>query len=276
MKKKLLFIFAFAFSIGHAAPVNWIVAKVNNEPITNYELNQMMNTMKTNDKDKALEALINQKLQISEIKKRNISAAPYEVDAQIERMAKTNGVSVEEFKAKAKTQGISEAELREETAKGIKQSKLLSGVITKADERVRPEEARDFYEKNKMLFMNFNTINATRYAAETKQEIVDVTKGKFGPKVFSHQITLKRSQLNNETAYVFMNMKNGTFTPIMQSPQGYYEVLRVDSKGGMVAKSFDEVKDQILMMIAEKERAKAAESYFEKLRAEAVVEHIQR
>lgn len=276
MKKKVIFILAFAFSIGYAAPVNWVVAKVNNEPITNYELTQMMKMMKTNDKNRALDALINQKLQISEIKKRDIAAAPYEIDQHLERLAASNNMSVEQFKDMLNKQGISEAEFREETAKGIQQSKLLGGVFARADERVRPEQAKEFYEKNKMLFINFSAVNATRYAAETKQEIVDVTRGKFGPRVFSHKITIPRSQLNDETAYVFMNMKNGSFTPIMQSPQGFWEVLRVDSKSGMVAKSFEEVKDQITMMFVEQERAKAAESYFEKLRAEAVIEHINR
>lgn len=276
MKKKLLFIVAFAFSISNAAPVNWVVTKVNNEPITNYEVTQMMKMMKTNDKNRALEALINQKLQISEIKKQDIAAAPFEIDQQIQRMAKANGVSIEEFKARAKNSGISEAELRDETAKSIKQSKLLGNVFSRADEKVKPEDALNFYNQNKMLFMNFSAVNATRYAAQTKQEIVDVTRGKFGPKVFSHKITIPRAQLNNETAYVFMNMKNGTFTPVMQNPQGYWEVLRVDSKSGMISKNFEEVKPQILNMIAEKERAKAAESYFEKLRSEAVIEHIKR
>lgn len=276
MKKKLLFIVAFAFSLSYAAPVNWVVTKVNNEPITNYEVIQMMKMMRTNDRDKALEILINQKLQISEIKKLDIAAAPFEVDQQLEKMAQANNMSVDEFKTRAKEDGISETELREETAKGIKQNKLLGSVFAKADERIKPEQALEFYNQNKMLFMNFSAVNATRYAAQTKQEIIDVTRGKFGPKVFSHKITIPRSGLNDETAYVFMNMKNGSFTPIMKNPAGYWEVLRVDSKSGMVAKSFEEVKPQILNMMAEKERAKAAESYFEKLRAEAVVEHIRR
>ncbi|NLY03888.1 MAG: hypothetical protein GXZ15_03505 [Campylobacter sp.] len=276
MKKKLFFILVFAVSVSYAGPVNWVVAKVNNEPITNYEVNQMMRAMGAQNKEQALDALINQKLQISEIKKRDIVASPYEVDQHIQRLAESNSMSVDELKEKMLAKGISEAKFREETAAGIKQSKLLSSVFMKADERVRPERAREFYDQNKMLFMNFSAINATRYAAETRQEIVDVTNGKFGPRVFSHKISISRSQLNNETAYVFMNMNNGSFTPIMKTPEGYYEVLRVDSKSGMVAKSFEDVKEQIVMMLADQERAKAVESYFEILKAKAVIEYVNR
>ena len=38
MKKKLIFLLMLGFSVANAGMVNWVVAKVNNEPITNFEV----------------------------------------------------------------------------------------------------------------------------------------------------------------------------------------------------------------------------------------------
>ena len=86
------------FSVANAGMVNWVVAKVNNEPITNFEVFDTMKKIKTSNQDTALQFLINEKLQASEIKKRDIRVAPYEVTNAIEEIAKKEGKTPEEFK----------------------------------------------------------------------------------------------------------------------------------------------------------------------------------
>ena len=70
MKKKLIFLLMLGFSVANAGMVNWVVAKVNNEPITNFEVFDTMKKIKTSNQDTALQFLINEKLQASEIKKK--------------------------------------------------------------------------------------------------------------------------------------------------------------------------------------------------------------
>ena len=76
------------FRVANAGMVNWVVAKVNNEPITNFEVFDTMKKIKTSNQDTALQFLINEKLKASEIKKRDIRVAPYEVTNAIEEIAK--------------------------------------------------------------------------------------------------------------------------------------------------------------------------------------------
>ena len=63
MKKKLIFLLMLGFSAANAGMVNWVVAKVNNEPITNFEVFDTMKKIKTSNQDTALQFLINEKLQ---------------------------------------------------------------------------------------------------------------------------------------------------------------------------------------------------------------------
>lgn len=272
MKKKLFFLFMFSFSIANANMVNWVVAKVNNEPITNFEVFDTMKKMKTSNQDAALQFLINEKLQASEIKKRGITVAPYEVTNAVENIAKQQGKSVEELKSNLAKQGVNFDEFRSNLAKDIQNQKLLSGVFAKADKKITPEKVKEFYDNNPMLFMDFKSVNATRFAAQTKKEIEDAVRGKVGMFVYSHKITIPRSSLNEQTAFAFLNMKNGEFTPIMSHPQGFFEVLRIDSKNGLKKVDFETAKKQVFEMFAKKQRRKALDNHFEKLRASAIIE----
>lgn len=272
MKKKLIFLLMLGFSVANAGMVNWVVAKVNNEPITNFEVFDTMKKIKTSNQDTALQFLINEKLQASEIKKRDIRVAPYEVTNAIEEIAKKEGKTPEEFKNTLIKQGVNFDEFRSNLAKDIQTQKLLGGIFAKADKKITPESVKQFYESNPMLFMSFESVNATRFAAKTKKEIENVIRGKVGASVYSHKITIPKSSLNEQTAFAFLNMKDGEFTPIMDHPQGFYEVLRIDSKNGVKKVDFETAKDQVFEMFAKNERRKTVDDYFEKLRANAIIE----
>ncbi|NLK66582.1 MAG: hypothetical protein GX282_03810 [Campylobacteraceae bacterium] len=275
MKKKLLSLLIFGFGALYANPVNWVVAKVNNEPITNFEIQDIMKKTGSKNRTEALEYLINEKLQIAEIKKRDITASPYEVTRIMEDIAKRNNKTLEQLEAEIKKSGTSVEQFRSNLANDIMQQKLLGSIFEKADKRVTPEKVKEFYAKNPMAFTTYDSVTATRFAAQTKKEIEDAVRGNVGMFVFSHQINIPRSSLNEQTAFAFMNMRNGEFTPIMKHPEGFYEVLRIDSKNGLRSLPLEQVEDRIIRILAENERRKEADVYFERLRANAVIEMLE-
>lgn len=272
MKKKLIFLILLNFGVCYANPVNWVVAKVNNEPITNFEVSDVMKKMGSKNEKDALEFLINEKLQVAEIKKRDITVSPYEITTVMEDIAKKNRKSLKEFEDEIRKKGMTVDQFRAKMANDIKQQKLLGAVFAKADKRITPERVKEFYTKNPSLFTTYESVSVTRFAAKTKQEIQDAIKGNVGMFVVSHKLNIPKKSLNKQTAFAFLNMKKGEFTPIMQHPQGFYEVLRVDSKNGLKTVSFEEAEEQVFRMLAETERRKEAEIYFEKLRDDAVIE----
>ena len=49
-------------------------------------------------------------------------------------------------------------------------------------------------------------------------------------------------------------------------------ILRIDSKNGVKKVDFENAKDQVFEMFAKNERRKTVDDYFEKLRANAIIE----
>ena len=118
MIKKFLLILAFAFVSANADVVNSVIAVVENEPITNYELAQVKKERRVGDAE-ALEILINSKIKTAEIKKRGIMVNSYEIDQRIAAIAEQNGMSVEALHAAATKDGISKAKFREDVKKSL-------------------------------------------------------------------------------------------------------------------------------------------------------------
>ena len=99
MKKKFVFLsLIFGFCLANADVINGVVAVVENEPITHYELNKMIKTRGLNPND-ALETLIKNKLQVAEIKRLGIITSDYETNERIKAIAAQNKISVDTMQA---------------------------------------------------------------------------------------------------------------------------------------------------------------------------------
>ncbi|MEE6574748.1 hypothetical protein VWM83_06415, partial [Campylobacter coli] len=65
--KKILLSFVFFISLTHANTINAIAVVVDKEPITTYDIEQTMKTLNI-PKNQALGILINEKMELSQIK----------------------------------------------------------------------------------------------------------------------------------------------------------------------------------------------------------------
>lgn len=151
-----------------AEVVDRIVAVVNNEVISLYELNQaaqpLFEQVKSSQypeeterqllydlRSKVLNELINQKLADQELKRQNISVSDKEVDNAIERLKESRFLTDEDLRSALSAQGLTLEEYREETKKQILRAKLVNRevrskiVITEAD-------IEDYYAQHKEEF----------------------------------------------------------------------------------------------------------------------------
>lgn len=108
-------------------PINGIVAIVNNTPIMQSQVDAMMQTAGQGPdqptKAMALQALINQTLQLDIAKKAGVSVSDADVNGAIAHIAKQNQISVAQLKSKV-TQGMSWADYKNEIKKQMTMSKI--------------------------------------------------------------------------------------------------------------------------------------------------------
>lgn len=94
-----------------------IVALVNNDPITSYELDQRTKLLKlttrTGSRSKALKELIEEKLKLGEAKRRGIIASPQEVDNAFASIAKRTKMSASQLGQALSKSGVSPNALKE-------------------------------------------------------------------------------------------------------------------------------------------------------------------
>ncbi len=273
MKKSLLFSILFLSGISlSAAQINSVIANVNNEPITTYELRQMMAKTGGNYQ-KAMEALISEKLQNAEMKRLQILISPYEVEKQLNLIAQNNKISLPELQKRVEKSGKSFATFKKEVETDMKLNRFYQAVLSNI--KITPEAVRAFYDANPQFFTKFNGVKAVRYVAKNPQILENIARGARvaqGPNLFVQNINIAPKQMSQEAFAFFAQIPQGAYSRITQNHQGFYEMFYVSEKMGLVRIPYEEAQEHAFEIYSSKEREKAAQAYFDKLRSSAIIE----
>ena len=276
MTKKFLLILAFAFVSANAEVVNSVIAVVENEPITNYELAQVKKERRVSDAE-ALEILINSKVKTAEIKKRGIMVNYYEIDQRIAAIAAQNNMSVEALHAAAAKDGISKAKFREDIKKSLQEEKLYGAFENEIRKSVTPENVRQFYNQNLSLFTTFDSVTLTRFIAKSADRLNVVLKNPNARPSGVHvqKGTLKNSQMDEGLRYIITNVAQGEFSPVIPTANGY-ETVYVNSKSGVQTADFESVQEKAIEAYVLSKRQQMLKEFNERLRSNANVRIINR
>ncbi|MDZ7697009.1 MAG: peptidylprolyl isomerase [Deltaproteobacteria bacterium] len=156
----ILFLTAVSQWLPVAAEVhNRVVAIVNDEVVTLYELNGRMRELTGIPPDeirkrseeqymdvrhKVLDMLINEKIAVEKVKELNITVSEAEVDAAIERVKANNQLTQEDLQAKLEADGTTFKAYREEVRKELERIRLINQEV-KSKIFIREEELRNYY-----------------------------------------------------------------------------------------------------------------------------------
>ena len=253
MKKSLLFSILFLCGISlSATQINSVIANVNNEPITTYELRQMMAKTGGNYQ-KAMEALISEKLQNAEMKRLQILISPYEVEKQLNLIAQTNKISLPELQKRVEKSGKSFATFKKEVETDMKLNRFYQAVLSNI--KITPEAVRAFYDANPQFFTKFNGVKAVRYVAKNPQILENIMRGAKavqGPNLFVQNINISPKQMSQEAFAFFAQIPQGAYSRITQNHQGFYEMFYVGEKTGLVRIPYEEAQEHAFEIYSSK------------------------
>ncbi|MGH7899143.1 MAG: foldase protein PrsA [Candidatus Binatia bacterium] len=138
-----------------AEVVNRIVASVDGEPITLYELNQyenkqraMLPNMPIPSGRDALQALITEKLVLKEISIRGIRVRDEDIDRYIAHIKESNRLDDERLNAALQQQGMDLQKYRESVRREIEKVQLINREI-RGKVNISPEDVDRYYEAHK-------------------------------------------------------------------------------------------------------------------------------
>ncbi|EOI0795187.1 peptidylprolyl isomerase SalC [Campylobacter jejuni] len=283
--KKILLSFAFFASLASANTINAIAVVVDKEPITTYDIDQTMKALKI-DRNKALGVLINEKMEISQMKQLGIVVNDLELDDAINKMLAQNKTTLNAFKANLKSKNQSYEQFRTNFKKDLEKRKLYEKIASMAKTDFSDDGAKKFFEQNKDKFTFYTQINANIYLSNNPQTLENIKNTKKQSSNFRKYQKYKKTILKPQNAS--LNTSNadprllgllsqipvGSFSPVLNGKNGY-ELYEVKSKDGTQTPEYEQVKNEVLNAYVSEQRQNFIQDYFDKLRSKINIEYLR-
>lgn len=263
-----------------AAVINRIVATVDGEPITTFQVDTFIRAnvrgadpenVSAEDRKKVLEMLINDMIVDMESAKLGVGAGNEEVDAYIEQIKKSNNLDDEKLAAALKQQGLTPETYRAQVKKEIVRSQLVARNV-RSQVNVTPEEIQKFYDEHKNQFSEADAVTVRHIFFAVPQEGGQAAMQQLGEKAKRAYTRLqggesfeavarsmsegpdastggmlgklKRGDMRPELEQVAFGLRQGQYSPPVQSPYGLH-ILYVEERHAGTAVPLETVQEQI-------------------------------
>lgn len=281
--------------VAGAAVINRIVATVDGEPVTSYQVDAFLRanvrgadpaTVSAEDRKKVLDLLINDMIVDMESSKLGVGVGNEEVNAYIEQIKKQNNLDDEKLAKALEQQGLTLETYKIQVRKEIQRSQLLARNV-RSQVNVTPEEIQKFYDEHKAQFSDADAVTVRHIFFAIPQNVDGQQAGQIlgekakkaygrlqGGEPFESVArsmsegpdaaqggslgTLKRGEMRPELEQIAFSMREGQFSQPVQSPYGLH-ILYVEKRHAGNAVPLETVQEQI------KERlyAQAVEARFQ-------------
>jgi len=260
-----------------SAPIGGVAIMVKNSPITLYEVQQEMKQSKTSAQQSA-DTLIRKKLEQLEASEKKISVTSSEIQEEMERMAKQNNLSMEQFlDAMKNARGISQSELKAKIEESLIGQKLYSSIaFSKMAQPTAAEEA-DYYQLHLDEFSKPERYEVTTYSA-TSAELLQIKiedPMRNIENVSSKDESIPSKAINPQLAQILNKIEVGKFGPIIPNGKKGFMSFYMKDKPNLVTESLDSVRPQISNAIMGEKRNQVLNDYFTRLRLSADIQVIR-
>ncbi|MBS4240244.1 hypothetical protein [Campylobacter vulpis] len=271
MKKKLM-ILLFFVAILNARVLNSVALVVEKEPITHYDIEQTMKTLKL-PREQALAVLINEKMEFSQIKQFGIVVNELEVDAAISKILEQNKINLDQFKNSLKAKGQDYEFFRHNLKKDLEKRKLYEKIASMNKTDFSEESARKFFEANKEKFLFYTSIDVKIYHSNN-QAILEKMKADKKVTLKAQSVNLNIGNADPRLLALLSQLKIGEFSPVLNSKEGF-ELYEVRAKSGASVPEFEQIKDSVMNVYFNEQRQDYIEDYFDKLRSKLNIEYLK-
>ncbi len=273
---KMLLILSIFTTFSFARVVGGIAMLVNGDPITTYELKSFArkNGISMND---AVNSLIQQKLELQEAAKLGISANSLEIDNEMLKLAKKNGLSLDAFKKEVAREGKSLSELQENIRKKIIKDKLYQAILSSSLEKPTEDDLKRFYDLHSKELNAPTKVDVIQYVSLDKERLKTKLRTPAFPidQVSEGRTSVPLNAVPPQLAEVLLKTKKGHYTPILNIGQGRYVAFMVLKKHQKHI-TYESIKPKLFgAYVNERQQAKLIE-FFEKKKSEANIKVIRK
>lgn len=274
MKKKLFLGFMF-LSLSAQNIVDGIAFKVNNYPVTMYELQSLQKSKNISAKQ-AREELILKVIKMQEAQRLQIIADETMIDEQIQAAATMKGISRDEFVANMIGSGYSYEELRMFYKEYIQNELLTQKILSTNLKIVDEKELKKFYDTHQKDFTLPKEVVVIQYASNNDKLLAQAMNNPLmqirGVEKREEKITL--NNINPQIAQLFADTPKGEFTQILNNG-GAVLAFYIKEKIGSTLMPYEQIKPMIMQKIVYARKDKILQEYFERLIASAIITNVR-
>lgn len=258
------------------ALINGIAFKVNNYPITLYEISKLKKDKKISDKE-ARYLLILKAVKLQEIQRLQIEANEIDIDREIEAAASMKGISRDEFVEGMLSNGYSYEELRSFYRDQIKDDLLTQRILSTSLKIVDERELKKYYNEHEKEFSMPKEVVVIQYAAQNEKMLTQAISNPLiqMPGVSRREEKVNLTEINPQIAQLFTQTKKGQFTPIINNG-GASLAFYIKDKMGSALMPFDQIKQFVMQKVILSRKEKLLQEYFDRLIASAIVVEIRK
>lgn len=278
----LLVIVSIANPFGKKGALSDTLATVNGVEITKEKL---FDIMYENGGENLLENLIVDELLDQAAAEKNVKVTEQDIDAEIERHAVANEMTVEELRDMFTFYyGMSEETFRQEMGQQVKIRRILSDQIHITDEQIQ-----QFYEENIDEFFTPEQVRASHILVETEDEALEIldklNDGEDFAKLASERSLdtsatrggdldyFSRGVMAEEFEEVAFSLEVGQISknPV-KSIHGYHIIMKTDHQPERTL-PLEEVRDKIVYLLEDEILSQILQIWFASLRESAKIEY---
>ena len=269
MKKICIFLF-FCVIFATAELVNGVAIIVNNEPITLFEIEKVMKELKI-DKQKAVELLINDRIEQAQIKKMGNAVSNFELENEIKKMLAANERDLESFKAELKAKGQDFEGFKKEYKKQLEKRKLYEAVASGAKVDYSDEGVFGFYETHKNDFLLYGQISVSVYSCKGAENLEIFRNGGARTRDIKEGKDILTLQNTDPRLLVFLSsVEENGFSPVLEN-ESEFVLYKVKSKAKPEALPYEQIKEQVQSVYVNKQRQDFIKDFFDKEHAKAQI-----
>ena len=262
------------FSPANAGTIDGVSLIINKEPITLYDVFKYSQRFNLGKKE-ALDILVRQKLEDSEIKKLGISVDAFEVDQYLENLANSNGMNTFDFLNMVQSKNIDIAEYKEDLKRKLLRDKLYKKIIN-SKVQMSDGEIQSYYNENLHEFTQAGAFDVTIYTSANQQSLSTLQSN---PMSAMNDVQLQEGRIEAGKAdpkllMLLNKTPKGKFTTISKNDASYV-MFFIKEKHNVQSVSLDDAKNYIYAKLSEGREQKSIEEYFEKLKSSANIQVIR-
>lgn len=273
--KKILSLLICTFISSQAQIIDAIAIDVEGEPITMLEIQAVQEKLQMS-KQAAVETLIKDRLEKSAIEKAGINISDEEIQAKINAIASSKGLTQTKMKELLAQKGLTWKTYVEQLTTEIKKEHFFQKVILSSIDKPSDTELKEYYNTHQAEFKNApKQMSLVVYSSDSASALQKAIANPLQPINGVNKKNVLAS--SNEMSPALLSLINATdansFSKPVNTGKGFISYF-VKSKGSSQG-GFDTVKNAVVARWVQEQRVQAGKNFLNKLKSNANIRVIR-